>query len=48
MDFTDPILMEGQLKQVNDLYVLARGAAMSLCDENGVLLFSHQSTEDLE
>lgn len=48
VDLTDPILMEGQLKQVNDPYVLARGAAMRLCDENGVLLFNHQSIEDLE
>lgn len=48
LDLTDGVDIEHQLKQVADPYVLARGAAMRLCDEEGNLLFNPKSIEDLE
>lgn len=48
VDLMDSANIEKQLKQVSDPYVLARNAAIRLCDEEGNLLFNPQSIDDLE
>lgn len=48
VDTNDTVSLEKQLKQVSDPYVLARNAAIRLCDEEGNLLFNPQSVDDLE
>ncbi len=48
VDLMDSANIEKQLKQVSDPYVLARNAAIRLCDEEGNLLFNPQNIDDLE
>ena len=48
INMEDETLMNNQLKQISDPYVLARGAAMRLCDEQGELLFNVRNTADLD
>ncbi len=48
VELMDSANIEKQLKQVSDPYVLARNAAIRLCDEEGNLLFNPQNIDDLE
>lgn len=48
IDLSDRKLMEIQLAQVTDPYVLARNVAIRVCDEQGNLLFNPTDNDDLE
>lgn len=48
LDLSSDVELESQLKLVPDKYMLARNAAMRLCDEQGALLFDMNNVEDLE
>ncbi|WP_159990812.1 hypothetical protein [Pelistega ratti] len=48
IDMSNGTQIEAQLKQVEDPYMLARQAAMRICDEEGNLLFDFRNVDDLD
>lgn len=48
IDMSNGTQIEAQLKQVEDPYMLARQAAMRICDEEGNLLFDFKNVDDLD